>query len=462
MKRVLAVLAMAAMAAGCVTTATDQLDRSWASDILGWATDWAGTLSDEEVADLWEQAEELRDILDGKIPLPVPDPVTTNAPGTAHDQRAGFLLDGAGTRAMNALHLAVTPDEVDAMVARLKSNGDDTAWLYAHNERDGAPSPTTIYADGVYGNDPVPLRVEHAQRVLRRFRDAGLRVVLWLTSDDGGAQVKADRAAHLKHVENCISAFDGLTDEYCVGLEMNEDARGGHAQAMVAHAKTLTAKRVGVHLTTGRWQEAVTWGADVLYYQYGFGKSAEVCQRETIDVIRNLDGRAAFIAAEYHKSSDSAEARAIGAAIAAVPGVVGTGNGREYTSPPADEWSSIDWVGVNLSACTTVDGALSVTDLTSRGVTLHYEGLTWPNAGLSGCNAICCIFERRGDTWRGGKWEWARVRNPTDSEPRGLGNVHDGYGGLDPAMLRSGNRVAFCMVNPKNGKRTPIVEAVMP
>ena len=109
---------------------------------------------------------------------------------------------------------------------------------------------------------------------------------------------------------------------------MDEDARKNHAQAMIAYAKTLTDKRVGVHLGANSWEAAISWGADVLYYQYGFGQTPAQCQAETIDVIGKLAGRCAFVAAEYHKSSDSAAARAIGAAVAQIPNVEGTGNGR--------------------------------------------------------------------------------------------------------------------------------------
>lgn len=331
MKRLLTaatVLAIVALCAGCVTTATDQLDKGWAADVLGWATSWAESLDEDEVRDLWDQAERLRDIIEGKIPLPVV-PVNTNVAAVLQDQRAEFLYDNAAGpqgRGMNALWLGATPEATDALIARMKAGGCNTAWLFLHNERDGSPLPTTFYQGDSYAGEVDQSRLEHVQRILTRFRAAGLAVVGWMTADDGGQVLKADRAAHLRHVERCIELVP--CDEYVVGLEMDEDGRKNHAQAMIAHAKTLTDKRVGVHLGANSWQNAVTWQADVLYYQYGFGQSPSKCAAETVDVLGKVNGRCAFVGAEYHKSSDSAAARAIGDAIAAIPGVQGTGNGR--------------------------------------------------------------------------------------------------------------------------------------
>jgi len=242
-------------------------------------------------------------------------------------QRASFLFDGGATRAMNALSHTATHEWFASVLRRQVLNGDTAVWLYVANERDGRPAPTSIYRD-TYGGEVNGARIAIMRQRLAAYRRHGLHVVAWLTADDSRTIAGASLASHLLHVELVHKHLGDLVDEYCVGLEMNEDDRRRHAADLVEHCRDVTGKRVGVHLTTGRWKQAVDWGADVLYYQYGFGRTPEECRADTEDVIRNLAGRCAFIGSEYHLSSDTDEARAIGSAIAEVEGCEGTGNGR--------------------------------------------------------------------------------------------------------------------------------------
>lgn len=290
---------------------------------------WLQSVDEEQVRDLWAEYQRLRDIQSGEIELPVV-PANTNVAAVLQDQRAEFLYDNAGVRCMNMAYLGATPDYVESLLDRMQAGGCNVVWIFAENERDGSPLPTTIYADNKFGQVVHADRVKHVRSVLERCRARGLAVVLWLTADDGGAVTSASRERMLFHVGACVENLGDLVDEYVAGLEADEDARRNHMQAMIAECKRLAPdKRCGVHLGSDHWEPAVSWGADVLYYQFGFGQSAQKCAAEADAVICKLNGRAAFVAAEYHKSSDSKEARAIGAAVKALgDSVQGTGNGR--------------------------------------------------------------------------------------------------------------------------------------
>lgn len=244
------------------------------------------------------------------------------------NMRASFLFDGAKTRAMNGLSVNASEGWCKSVIARQKANGDNSAWLFLANQRDGSPVPTTMYA-GAYGSAVDGAKVKAMRKRLELWRDEGFWIVGWLTADDSPEQAGASQAQHLAHVDAAVDNFDDLVDEWCVGLEMNEDGRARYAAAMIARCKARTKnERVGVHLTAGQWHQAVQWGADTLFYQPGFNKTPATVAAESARVIGQLGGRVRFVCAEYHMSSDSPQAKAIGQAAAAVPGVLGTGNGR--------------------------------------------------------------------------------------------------------------------------------------
>jgi hypothetical protein len=242
------------------------------------------------------------------------------------DMRAAFLFDNGGTRAMNATANGRDTGWIKGVIGRQKALGCNTAWLYLANSGDG-PGVTSIYADR-YGGTVDKAKVAQVRERIELHRKEGLWIVGWLTADDSPDQSRASLAQHLAHVDACSEHLGDLVDEWVVGLEMDE-GRGGVAAAMIARCKSKNkGERVGVHLTPKKWSEAVAWGADTLYYQFGFGRSPAECSGDCRRVVAALAGRARFVAAEYHLSSDSAQAKEIGKQVAAVPGVVGTGNGR--------------------------------------------------------------------------------------------------------------------------------------
>jgi len=289
------------------------------SDTRSWKSFWKKILD-------WLKGNKPTDPVVPPNPPTPPDPVVPPTP-IPSTQRASFLFDNAGTRAMNALSYNASDDWVNNVRKRQKANGDWTVWLYMSNDKDGSPNPTTIY-DALFGGSVSAERVGMCRRRMKDYKDAGFSIVAWLTADDSSKISNASLAVHKQFINDVHNHLGDLIDAYCVGLEMDEDSRASKAKALIAHAKAVTKKEVGVHLTTGKWQEAINWGADVLYYQAGFGKTASQVKSECANVISKLNGRCKFVLAEYHVSSDSAAAKAIGQEAMKVTNCLGTGNGR--------------------------------------------------------------------------------------------------------------------------------------
>ena len=277
--------------------------------------------------DLWEK---IKPGSDDSTPEDEESSSESNEPtGGFWTQRASFLFDNAVTRGMNMLSYNTTDAIATSMMNRQKKNGDDTVWLYFSNQADGQPVPTTMYK-ALFGGEVSTDRIASMIKRVSMYRANGFKVVAWLTADDSDSISNASLATHKKYIGEVIKYFDHVIDAYCVGLEMNEpsDNRKNMAKDLITYCKSLTKKDVGVHLMKGTWSEAIQWGADTLYYQTGFGKSADQVKAECASVISALAGRCKFVLSEYHKSSDSAEAKAIGQAAMTVPGCLGTGNGR--------------------------------------------------------------------------------------------------------------------------------------
>lgn len=284
--------------------------------------------------DLWKKINptDSPDSPDLPDPPDPPDPPNDDddlpeTPSSLWPQRASFLFDNAGTRAMNMLSYNASESQVKTVMNRQKKNGDKTVWLFFSNQGDGKPAPTSMYK-ALFGGDVSTDRITIMRNRLDMYRDNGFKVVAWLTADDSSAISNASLATHKKHISDVMKYFDDQIDAYCVGLEMNEDNRKNMAKNLIAYAKSLSKKDIGVHLTNEKWEEAIQWGADTLYYQTGFGKSAAQVKAECASVIGKLNGRCKMVLAEYSKSSDTKSAREIGQAAMTVSGCMGTGNGR--------------------------------------------------------------------------------------------------------------------------------------
>jgi hypothetical protein len=242
---------------------------------------------------------------------------------------ASFLMDEAEIRIMNGLSAGLDEAEFRARVQACVDNRDDTIALYLTNRGDGVPPVTSFYVDDEYGGAVDPARVAAMRARIEHCRERSLNVHLWIWADDSGFG-NVDDETHERHLRRCVELFDDLAAVWCVGLELDEVfGNRDRVAGLTAALRELTSRPVGVHFTSlDRWEWAVDAGADILFGQYGFGHDADRIRRDTEKVLRRLDGRVEFWAWEYHLSSRSAEAKALGDAAISVPGCRGTGNGR--------------------------------------------------------------------------------------------------------------------------------------
>jgi hypothetical protein len=268
--------------------------------------------------------------------LPLPEPLPDTVPGRLPNS-ASFLMDEAETRIMNLLSEELDEGAFRLGVESCVEAGDDTIALYLTNRGDGRPPVTSFYLADQYGGVVDEKKVGRMRERIEHCRSRGLKVHLWVWADDSGFG-DVDDVVHEAHLDRCVEHFDDLAEAWCVGLELDEVFRDRDRIArLTAALKSRTDRPVGVHFTRlDKWKWAVASGADVFFGQYGFGHTPEEIREMTEDVIRRLDGRVEFWAWEYHLSSRSPEAKALGDAAIRVGGVRGTGNGRNLrdgTSP---------------------------------------------------------------------------------------------------------------------------------
>jgi len=127
--------------------------------------------------------------------------------------------------------------------------------------------------------------------------------------------------------QHVISYFDKYAVAYVIGLEVDEymNASTCNHYAYKLKLAMLESKPVGVHQKPLRY-DYVNWEhIDVLFFQYGFGLSPSSIENKTKWVLSKTSKP--VVAAEYHLSSDTVEAKTLGQAAVGA-GAIATGNGR--------------------------------------------------------------------------------------------------------------------------------------
>jgi len=240
--------------------------------------------------------------------------------------KASFLMDNAATRMMNILSPNLPRDSFKAQVDRCKANGDNFLYLYLMDEKDGGWTPFSFYVGNKIGTVVDKDKLSEMIWRAEYARKKKLGIVFWLRADDSPNFNKTPVDLQKKYQKDAVESFDKYASAYIVGLEADEYMNAATAEMYAAHLKGLTKRHIGVHQTTGKCDFALQPSIGSIWYQFGFGKSAGQIQSETALVKVKMCGKPVF-AAEYHKSSDSAEAKALGDA-AMRGGASGTGNGR--------------------------------------------------------------------------------------------------------------------------------------
>lgn len=244
------------------------------------------------------------------------------------EHRASFLFDGARTRAMNILSPRCSEGDFEKVLQRMQANGDTVAYLFVANEGDGDWAGYSPFGSHGLSGDIDEKTVRLMKARLAKVKAAGLDPILWLRADDSDGFNGLSLERQKRYQAEAQRLFDDDCRSWVLGLELDEYFTQEQIRELCSQLKGLTSKKVGVHFTSlGKVDQAMASGADQFYGQYGFDRSPSEIESATRQVVKQLNDKMEFIAAEYHKSADSDEARALGQA-ALRGGARGTGNGR--------------------------------------------------------------------------------------------------------------------------------------
>lgn len=242
------------------------------------------------------------------------------------NHNAAFLFAGAKTRMMNILSTHITRDQFKGYVNTMKGSGANFAYLYTMNQGDGPWTPQSFYQGHDIGGTINESDLDEMKQRMQYIRDQGMGIIIWLRADDSGGFNRTSKAKQEKYQADVVEHFDKYASAYVVGLEADEYMNASSTNSYAAQLQSLTSKEIGVHLTGGNISHCLQPNIDACYYQYGFDKTASQIESDTRDKVGKLGGKPLY-AAEYHLSSGSAAAKALGDA-AMKGGAQGTGNNR--------------------------------------------------------------------------------------------------------------------------------------
>jgi len=231
------------------------------------------------------------------------------------DFKSSFLVDGRKYSTLSYLSDDRDDDWRSKVRTLVLANGDTHIDIFARNtDKDWG----IVNGVGSNWNDH-----------LAGLRDSGLQPVIWLRSDDSPEIDSLPISDQLDYNDRVVKSVDAQVSHYVACLECDEYYSVPELNVVIQRLRKTTDKPIGVHLTPGmRGKEAYIAQADVVYLQTGFGLS-EAEFRAEIEYALSL-GKPVVVS-EYHKDSDSAEARNMGDIACSYSGVVGTGNGRGNT-----------------------------------------------------------------------------------------------------------------------------------
>ena len=251
------------------------------------------------------------------------------------NHNACFLGAGASIRYMNILSPHLSRDAFKGYVAQQKDMGANFVYVFTINEHDGPWTPYSPYSgNDIGGQIDEGVAGEYEWR-MEHIRSEGLGIVIWLRADDSPTFNRTPQSKQEQYQRDMVARYDDYASAYCVGLELNEYMGSGAVEHYAAQLQTLTEKPVMTHQTSGRWDMAGNPSVDVAGVQYGFGKSAGYVENMTRNAVGQL-GKPVY-GVEYHKSSETEEARSLGDAVMR-GGAKGTGNNRHNPPDPQDNW----------------------------------------------------------------------------------------------------------------------------
>jgi hypothetical protein len=233
-------------------------------------------------------------------------PIATTAPPLPH--ATDFLAAGIRTHPYAGYGDADRQRVREAMTSRQYRH----VYVYAYNEQDyGGPE-----FDGLRNPEQFRQRLEE-------LRAAGLAPVVWLFPDDAPIIHGTSTSALQGLLSGFVPKVDGLVSSYVLGLEIDEYWDSNKVNALGSTLRGLTAKKIGVHQTEGKWDLARASWCDYHVLQYGFGMTAQAVASMTKAAIAAINKP--VVAGEYELDNEGRGKLLGDAAVAA--GAAGFGNG---------------------------------------------------------------------------------------------------------------------------------------
>lgn len=110
--------------------------------------------------------------------------------------------------------------------------------------------------------------------------------------------------------------------------------------------------------------------------------------------------------------------------------------------------SNADWKKINGRSAKTTETLKTLGMIGDDFVYSFSDGVRDWLPMSNGCNQYACFFIKRGETYIGGKFEWARPSSTT----RNIKNIVSGY--TDGIIPNSGETVWFCLISLDCTRRT--------
>ena len=272
--------------------------------------------------------------IDGKVPQIIDQPEDEyNPPGMppyvpAKIQISRSWESGAAWREHNEGSDGVPFASYKKHVDEKKDDGCNTINLYLFNMRDGAPVPTTFYANGGFGGAVSPERVAAIRKKIEYAYSVGMQVNIWMLPDDGGFPVKDEKAVK-QYFADCKEHFGDLIEKatyIVVCLEADEVFGSGGIKWLNSYAMKLEElfpkASIANHMKSGNYSWSVECRSiDVHFHQVNPRKSIQACEDELKNVVANCPKPVMACEVSLHGKSDEAREKAKRALAAGCIGV---------------------------------------------------------------------------------------------------------------------------------------------
>lgn len=188
----------------------------------------------------------------------------------------------ASQRMMNILSPHMPDAVFDQRVNFIKSRGCNCVHLILCNKSDGEYGGYSIYGNGISWTVNKAYTDVMTKRI-KKLRKEGFGIVLWLTTDDSTAWNRTLAGNFPKYVSDIKSlGWFSHASTVVLGLEMDEYWSAAQAASAAQALKGVYKGKIGVHLTSGRYDWANI--ADILFYQTAPGKNASQIKSECTKV----------------------------------------------------------------------------------------------------------------------------------------------------------------------------------